>query len=52
MIALQRDLDAKRAALSSLEKEYTNGENRLQTNRDYLAKMRSGDGGSENDPGS
>ncbi len=43
MVALQRDLEVRRAELARLELEQTNGEARWQTNLDKLVKMRSGD---------
>ncbi len=43
LVALQRELEATRAELASLEMEQTSGEKRWQTDRNELAKMRSGD---------
>ena len=43
MVALQRDLEARRAELARLETDQTNGEERWQVNHGKLLKMRSGD---------
>ena len=51
LVALQRDLEARRAELANLEIEQASGEKRWQTNHDHLAHMRSGDA-PENGPNS
>jgi circadian clock protein KaiC len=52
LVALQRDLEARRAELASLEMEQTKGEKRWQTDRDKRIKMRSGDPTDDDSEGS